>query len=88
MKRIFGIALAIWSVSMVIVTSVILLNPISIYAATCTADCGNGKEAKCTATKCKAEDGVGCWTPSDKGEWKLTGSCGEIADDEFLEIVP
>jgi hypothetical protein len=48
--------------TMMAATGWVLLNPVSAKAASCTADCGNGKKVTCTGTHCGAIDGDKCWS--------------------------
>ena len=53
-----------WVVSMTLFVAslVVLIRPITAYAATCTAQCRTGS-VSCTGDDCSATDGIGCkWT--------------------------
>ncbi len=48
---------------------------IPAYAATCTADCGDGTSVSCSGASCIAKDGVGCEAYNADGKKAATGSC-------------
>lgn len=60
MKRTFR-AFAL-SICMILVgtTAVLLLTPITAFAAECSVDCQNGTTITCTGTSCARDEGS-CW---------------------------
>jgi hypothetical protein len=46
-------------VGLCVATFVVLIKPLTVYAATCTAQCQAGS-VSCTGDECSATDGVGC----------------------------
>jgi hypothetical protein len=60
-KKILTSCVCAVSLMLVIATGVLMAFPIPAFAATCTAQCGNGKSVTCTGTRdCIATDGIGC----------------------------
>jgi hypothetical protein len=59
MKKTVIVSTCVISVTLFIATLVVLIMPVTAYAATCTAQCGTGS-LSCTGTECSAEDFKGC----------------------------
>ena len=79
-KTAIASALAI-SAGLFIATLIVLLKPLTVYAATCTAQCQTGS-VSCTGDECAATDGVGCkYTSGGKVREK---KC-DVAEELILE---
>lgn len=64
-----------------LVTLIVLIKPLTVYAATCTAQCQTGS-VSCTGDECSATDGVGCkYTSGGKAREK---KC-DVAEELILE---
>ena len=64
-----------------VATLVVMTKPLTVYAATCTAQCQAGS-VSCTGDECSATDGVGCkYTSGGKAREK---KC-DVAEELILE---
>ena len=64
-----------------VATLIVLIKPLTVYAATCTAQCHTGS-VSCTGNECSATDGVGCkYTSGGKVQEK---KC-DVAEELILE---
>jgi hypothetical protein len=64
-----------------VATLIVLIKPLTVYAATCTAQCQTGS-VSCTGNECSATDGVGCkYTSGGKVQEK---KC-DVAEELILE---
>jgi hypothetical protein len=64
-----------------VTTLIVLLKPLTVYAATCIAQCQTGS-VSCTGNECSATDGVGCkYTSGGKVQEK---KC-DVAEELILE---
>jgi len=64
-----------------VTTLIVLIKPLTVYAATCTAQCHTGS-VSCTGNECSATDGVGCkYTSGGKVREK---KC-DVAEELILE---
>ena len=64
-----------------VTTLIVLIKPLTVYAATCTAQCHTGS-VSCTGNECSATDGVGCkYTSGGKAREK---KC-DVAEELILE---
>ena len=64
-----------------VATLVVVIKPLTVYAATCTAQCHTGS-VSCTGNECSATDGVGCkYTSGGKVQEK---KC-DVAEELILE---
>ena len=59
MKKAAIVSALAMSVGLFVATLVVLVEPVTVYAATCTAQCNSGS-VSCTGDECSATDGVGC----------------------------
>jgi hypothetical protein len=66
MKKTTAVSLLTFCSSFVVVTVCLLLTPIPVYAAECSANCG-GSTVTCYGATCSANDGVGCVASDTKG---------------------
>jgi hypothetical protein len=68
MKKASMITFLSASVTLVVASLAVLLTPITVYAADCTAKCGNGGQVQCSGFRCTAQDGWGCaaWDSSGR----------------------
>ena len=59
---------------LLIVTTWLLLNPITASAATCVAQCRNSDSVSCSGFSCSAADNFGCWyqeTQESRTQWRM-----------------
>jgi len=59
---------------LLIVTTWLLLNPVTASAATCVALCRNADAVSCSGYKCSAADNFGCWyqeTQESQTKWVM-----------------
>ena len=64
-----------------VATLIVLIKPLTVYAASCTALCQTGS-VSCTGNECSATDGVGCkYTSGGKVREK---KC-DVAEELILE---
>lgn len=64
-----------------VATLIVLIKPLTVYAATCIAQCETGS-VTCTGSECSATDGVGCkYTSGGKVQEK---KC-DVAEELILE---
>jgi len=59
MKKTAIVSTCVISVTLFLATWVVLITPVTAYAATCTAECRTGS-VSCDGTECSAEDFKGC----------------------------
>ena len=59
MKKTAIVSTCVISLSLFVATLVVLIKPITAYAATCTAQCRTGS-VSCIGSDCSAEDFKGC----------------------------
>ena len=59
MKKTAIVSTCVISVMLFVASLVVLIRPVTAYAATCTAQCRTGS-VTCTGTECSAEDLKGC----------------------------
>ena len=59
MKNTAIVSTCVISVALFVATLVVLMTPVTAYAATCTAQCKTGS-VSCTGAECSAEDFKGC----------------------------
>ena len=59
MKKPLIISTCAISVTLFVASLVVLITPVTAYAATCTAQCRTGS-VSCTGAECSAEDFKGC----------------------------
>ena len=59
MKKTAIFSTCVISVTLFVASLVVLIKPVTAYAATCTAECRTGS-VSCTGTECSAEDFKGC----------------------------
>lgn len=77
MKKTVIVSTCVMSVTLFVATLVVLIKPITGYAATCTAQCRTGS-VSCTGADCSAEDFKGCKYISGGREYEK--KC-DVADD-------
>ena len=75
------ISTCVISAALFVASLVLLITPVTVYAATCTAVCKTG-EVSCTGEECSAMDEVGC-------KWKSGGTVYEkkcdVAEDLLVQ---
>ena len=59
MKKTAIVSACVISVTLFVASLVVLITPVTAYAATCTAQCRTGS-VTCTGGECSAEDFKGC----------------------------
>ena len=59
MKKTAIVSTCVMSLTLFVASLVVLIKPITAYAATCTAQCRTGS-VSCTGGECSAEDFKGC----------------------------
>ena len=59
MKKTALVSTCVISVTLFVASLVVLTTPVTVYAATCTAQCRTGS-VSCTGGECSAEDLKGC----------------------------
>ena len=59
MKKTAIVSACVISVTLFVASLVLLMTPVTAYAATCTAQCKTGS-VSCTGTECSADDFKGC----------------------------
>lgn len=79
MKRTAIITSCVVSAALFVASLTILITPITVYAATCTALCSTG-QVSCTGEECSATDGSGC-------KWKSGGKEYEKKCDVAEELL-
>lgn len=84
MKRTWTISALSLCLCLLAATSWALLNPTTAYAATGSADCGNGYVIYCKAEDCECEDGVGCTAANAGKPAVFTGCIGPKPDGPAL----
>jgi hypothetical protein len=81
MKKTAIVSTCVISMTLFVASLVVLITPVTAYAATCTAQCRTGS-VTCTGTECSAEDRVGCKWISGGREYEK--KC-DVADDLELQ---
>ena len=79
MKKTAIVSTCVLSVTLFIATLVVLITPVTAYAATCTALCKTGS-VSCTGDECSAEDLKSC-------KWKSGGTEYEKKCDVAEELL-
>jgi len=59
MKKTAIVSACVTSVTLFVASLVLLIRPVTAYAATCTAQCRTGS-VTCTGSECSADDFKGC----------------------------
>jgi len=59
MKKTVIVSTCVISVTLFVASLVVLIKPVTAYAATCTAECRTGS-VSCSGSECSAEDFKGC----------------------------
>ena len=59
MKKTAIVSACVISVTLFVASLVVLIRPVTAYAATCTAQCKTGS-VTCTGSECSADDFKGC----------------------------
>jgi len=59
MKKSLIVSTCVISLTLFVASLVVLITPVTAYAATCTAQCQTGS-VSCSGTECSAEDFKGC----------------------------
>jgi len=81
MKKTMIVSTCVMSVTLFVASLVVLITPVTAYAATCTAQCRTGS-VSCTGTECSATDLVGCKWISGGQEYEKR--C-DVADELELQ---
>ena len=79
MKRIYS--LYALGMALVLATGILLSNPPTVFAASCTASCNFGGNITVSGTSCSCEDNKGCTFTNDQGTFRQ--NCARRAGDEF-----
>jgi len=74
------VSTCVLSVALFVASLIVLITPVTAYAATCTALCRTGS-VSCTGDECSATDGVGCKYTSGGKEYQK--KC-DVADEELI----
>jgi hypothetical protein len=69
MKKTAIVSTCVLSLTLFVATLVVLITPVTAYAATCTAQCHSGS-VSCTGGECSAEDFKGCKYTSGGREYE------------------
>jgi hypothetical protein len=80
MKKTAIVSACVISVTLFVASLVVLIRPVTAYAATCTAQCKTGS-VTCTGSECSADDFKGCKYISGGQEHEK--KC-DVADLEIL----
>lgn len=80
MKKTAIVSTCVISVTLFVASLVVLIRPVTAYAATCTAQCKSGS-VTCTGSECSADDFKGCKYISGGQEHEK--KC-DVADLEIL----
>ncbi len=81
MKKTAIVSVFVICAGLFVATLIVLIKPLTVYAATCTAQCQTGS-VTCTGNECSATDGVGCkYTSGGKVQEK---KC-DVAEELILE---
>lgn len=75
MKKASTITFLFASLTLVLASLAVLLTPITVYAADCTAKCSNGGQVQCSGFICTARDGVGCRAWDNHGREVIQLNC-------------
>jgi hypothetical protein len=81
MKKTVFISTGGISATLFIASLVVLIMPVRVYAATCTALCNTG-QVTCTGQECSATDGEGCKWKSGGKEYQK--KC-DVAEELLLQ---
>ncbi len=81
MKKLWTASILTVCLGLLVTTAWLLTFPTAAFAATGTADCGNGLIATCSAYKCNCVDGIGCTSIDEQGN--ITGRTPCIANLDF-----
>ena len=81
MKKSVTVSACAISATLFVASLVVLIMPVTAYAATCTAQCRTGS-LSCTGTECSAEDLKGCKYVSGGQEYEK--KC-DVADELELQ---
>ena len=81
MKKAAMVSTCVFSAGLFVTSLVVLITPVTTYAATCTAQCRTGT-VTCTGSECSAEDFKGCKYTSGDREYEK--KC-DVADE--LELL-
>ena len=88
-KRNFLASVLVVCFGLVGLSSWLILNPIVVFAASCTANCSGGRTVSCgggNATVCTAINGSGCTSDRNGGEAKSCNSGGGgLEEPEYNE---
>ena len=80
MKKTAIVSTCMLSAALFVTSLVVLIKPVTVYAATCTALCNSG-QVSCTGEECSATDGAGCKWKSGGKEYEK--KC-DVAEDLLL----
>jgi len=75
MKKASMITFLSASVTLVVASLAVLLTPVTVYAADCTAQCSNGGQVQCSGFRCVARDRAGCTAWDNHGREIIQLSC-------------
>ena len=81
MKKAAIVSTCVLSVTLFVTNLVLLITPVTAYAATCTALCKTGS-VSCTGDSCGAEDLQGCHWVSEGKEYQK--KC-DVADELLVQ---
>lgn len=81
MKKTAFVSTCVLSLTLFVASLIVLIKPVTAYAATCTAECRTGS-VSCTGTECSAEDFKGCKYISGGREYEK--KC-DVADEMVIQ---
>lgn len=81
MKKTAILSTCVISVTLFLASLVVLIKPVTAYAATCTAECRTGS-VSCTGSECSAADFKGCKYISGGQEYEK--KC-DVADEMLIQ---
>ena len=81
MKKTAILSTCVISVTLFVASLVVLIKPVTAYAATCTAECRTGS-VSCTGSECSADDFKGCKYTS--GGQVYEKKC-DVADEMLIQ---
>lgn len=74
MKKAYGMSLLTISLAFLVPSMLLLLTPVTAYAAECSANCG-ATTVTCYGYSCTSQDGVGCSAHNSKGVEVMRFTC-------------
>lgn len=81
MKKIYS--LYTLAIALMLASGILLVNPPSVFAATCIASCQHGSDVSVSGTTCSCTDNVGCTFTNSEGTF--TQNCAKKTGDFEIE---